>query len=140
MDTQERTDFITGYTKLLLATWSDESLGDRLVADPKAVLAQFGLRVPASASVTLVRQIPPEHGDPDVDFQVRLWEQGLQSGQFEMHIPETPQIDMTELSDSELEGVTGGRAAVIGVGGVSTGTTESWTISCCSCTPCCSCA
>jgi hypothetical protein len=136
VDTQERTDFITGYTKLLLATWSDESLGDRLVANPKAVLGQFGLAVPASASVTLVRQIPPEHGDPDVDFQVRLWEKGLTSGQFEMHIPQTPQIDTAELSDSELEGVTGGLAALT----VASHSAEGFTVSCCCCTPCCSCA
>lgn len=142
MDTQDRTDFISGYTKLVLATWSDESLGDRLVSDPKSVLAQFGLNVPATASVTVVRQIPPDHGEPDVDFQVRLWEKGLESGEFEMHVPETPQIDMEELSESELEGITGGRAASIGVG---TAASTSGTVSasgdwCTSCTPCCCCA
>jgi hypothetical protein len=141
VDTQDRTDFISGYTKLVLATWSDEAIGDRLVSDPKSVLAQFGLTVPASATVTVVRHIPPDHGDPDVDFQVNLWEKGLESGNFEMHVPETPQIDMEELSDSELEGITGGRANTVGAAGVSGAVTTTasgdW---CTSCTPCCCCA
>jgi hypothetical protein len=137
VDAQERTDFITSYTKLLLATWSDESLGDRLVDNPKEVLAQFGLNVPASAHITLVREIPAEHADPDVDVQVRLWQKGLESGEFEMHVPQTPQIDMEELSDAELEGVTGGLAATRSVATACGG--SSCATFCC-CTPCCSCA
>jgi hypothetical protein len=108
VDKQDRTDFISGYTKLVQAILSDEALGDRLVSDPKPVLAQFGLTVPASARVTVVRQVPPDHGDPDVDYQVKLWEKGLESGTFEMYVPETPQIDTEELSESELEGIAGG--------------------------------
>jgi hypothetical protein len=140
VDAQDRTDFITSYTKLLVAVWSDETLGDKLAATPIPVLAQFGLIVPATANVTVIRQIPPEHGDPDVDFQVRLWEKGLETGDFEMHVPQTPQIDMSELSDSELEGITGGRAIITGVGHAGTiGTTAEWSL-CCTCTPCSSCA
>ncbi len=123
MDTEERTQFLNNYTKLLIASWSDEALSDRLVLDPKSVMAQFGLAVPDDAKVEVVRQIPPDHDKPDEEFQVRLWEQGLTTGYYEMHIPETPQIDMSELDESELEAVAGG-----------------WSISCCSCTPCCCCA
>src|ERR1700760_4376412 len=123
MEAQERTNFISSYSKLLVAAWSDESVHDRLVTDPKGVLAQFGLSVPESANVDLVRQIPAQHGEADVDFQVRLWEKGLETCNFEMHTPDTPQIDSEELSDAELEAVAGG-----------------WSISCCCCTPCCSCA
>ena len=123
MESQERTSFLSNYSKLLVAAWSDESVGDRLVANPKAVLAEFGLQVPDNANVNVVRQIPPQHGEPDANVQVRLWEEGLKSGTIEMHVPEAPAIDMGELSESELEGVAGG-----------------WSISGCCCTPCCSCA
>ena len=123
MESQERTAFLSNYSKLLVAAWSDESVGDRLVSNPKAVLAEFGLQVPETADVTVVRQIPPQHGEPDANVQVRLWEEGLKSGNIEMHVPEAPQIDAGELSESELEGVAGG-----------------WSISKCCCTPCCSCA
>ncbi|MHB8340205.1 MAG: hypothetical protein ACYDB7_03405 [Mycobacteriales bacterium] len=123
MDAAERTSFISNYSKLLVGAWSDTGVADRLVADPKAVLSEFGLTVSKDARVTVVRQIPASHGAPDVDVQVRLWEEGQRTGSFEMHVPETPQIDMSELSESELEGVAGG-----------------WSISCCSCCPCCCCA
>lgn len=122
LEAEARTEFLNNYTKLLIASWSDEAVADRLVLDPKTVLGEFGLAVSGDARVEVVRQIPPDHGEPDQDFQVRLWEQGLETGYFEMHIPETPQIDMSELSEYELEGVAGG-----------------WSISCCSCTPCCCC-
>ncbi len=123
MDTQEKSQFINNYTKLLIAAWSDESLSDRLVLDPKGVLAQFGLAVPDDAKVEIVRQIPPDHGEPNEDFQINLWEEGQTSGYYELHVPQTPQIDMSEIDESELEAVAGG-----------------WSISCCCCSPCCSCA
>lgn len=123
METEARTQFLNSYTKLLIASWSDEAVADRLVRDPKAVLPEFGLDLPANARVEVVRQIPTDHGEPDQDFQVRLWEQGLETGYFEMHVPETPQIDMGELSEDELETVAGG-----------------FLDNCCCCTPCCCCA
>lgn len=122
MEAQDRNQFLNDYTKLLIASWSDEAVADRLLLESKTVLAEFGLNVPADARVEIVRQIPPEHGEPDQDFQVRLWEQGIETGYYELHIPETPQIDMGELSEDELEGVAGG-----------------WSVSCCCCTPCCCC-
>jgi hypothetical protein len=122
MNPQERAEFVNAYTRSLITAWSSEDFSRRLVQDPKATLAEVGLNIPGSAEVNLVREIPEEHGEANIDFQVQLWETGLATGHYELHIPETPQIDMAELSEGDLDAVAAGL-----------------TISCCSCTPCCSC-
>jgi hypothetical protein len=67
-----------------------------------------------------VRAIPDGKRDGSVDIQVGLYEEGLNTGHFEIRIPEVPQVDTAELTDSELEGVAAGD------------------INCCCC-PCCCC-
>jgi hypothetical protein len=68
----------------------------------------------------IIRTIPEGRSEPSLDKQIALYEQGLASGRFELHVPETPQVDMAELSEGDLDGVAAGD------------------IYCC-CTPCCSC-
>jgi hypothetical protein len=122
LNPQERAEFVNAYTRALITAWSSEDFSRRLVQDPKATLAEIGLNIPADAQVELVRAIPAEAGEANIDTQVTLWESGLSSGHYELHIPETPQIDMAELSEGDLDAVAAGLS-----------------VSCCSCTPCCSC-
>jgi hypothetical protein len=118
MEQAERTAFVNQYTKLVISAWSDDAVMNRLKNDPLSTAKEFGLDVPPGGSVKLVSQIPAE-GDhsPDLDVQIRLWDEGKQSGVYELHVPETPQLDKMELSE-----VAGGLS-----------------ISCCSCCPCCCC-
>ena len=102
LNPQERAEFVNAYTRALITAWSSEDFSRRLVQDPKATLAEVG--------------------EANIDTQVTLWESGLSSGHYELHIPETPQIDMAELSEGDLDAVAAGLS-----------------VSCCSCTPCCSC-
>jgi hypothetical protein len=123
MEQAERTAFVNQYTKLVISAWSDDAVMNRLKNDPLSTAKEFGLDVPPGGSVKLVSQIPAE-GDhsPDLDVQIRLWDEGKQSGVYELHVPETPQIDTAELDEMELSEVAGGLS-----------------ISCCSCCPCCCC-
>lgn len=134
MEAAERTAFVNAYTKLVITAWSDEAVMNRLKQDPLTVAKEYGLDIPAGGSVKLVSKIPTE-GDhsPELDVQLRLWDEGKQSGVYELHVPETPQLDTEELDEIELSGISGGRAAVTGP--VSGGGT---TIECCCC-PCCCC-
>lgn len=118
MEPRERAAFVSAYTKILTAAWSNEAFAARLTAEPAAALAEHGLPVPAGSTVSIVREIG---GEPDLEAQVRLWESGTSTGRYELRVPNTPQIDTRELSEADLEAVAGG------------------TTYCCCCSPCCSC-
>ena len=79
---QDRTAFVNAYTRILINAWSSEEFAGRLDSDPKAVLRESGLDIPAEAEVVLVRQFP--EGQPEGDLDVadravgaRPREQGL---------------------------------------------------------------
>ena len=73
-------------TKLFAACWKDEALKARFMADPKAVLAEYGLDVPANIDFNVV-----ENSDNTVHITM----------------PKDP-TGSTELSDEELAGAAGG--------------------------------
>jgi hypothetical protein len=118
MEPRERAAFVSAYTKILTAAWSDEAYATRLTSRPTAALAEHGLAVPAGATVSIIREIG---GEPDLEAQVRMWENGKTTGQYDLLVPNTPQIETRELSEADLEAVSGGDTY------------------CCCCSPCCSC-
>ncbi|MEU4895827.1 hypothetical protein AB0B12_22045 [Streptomyces sp. NPDC044780] len=119
MEPRERSAFVSSYTKVLTAAWSNDEYVTRLETDPRAALAEQGLELPANASVRIVRNIG---GDPDLEAQVALWEAGKTSGVYELRVPSSPQIEDRELSEADLEAVAGGDNTY-----------------CCCCSPCCCC-
>ena len=124
MDTQARTEFVSGFTRLLTKAWSDDNYSGTLESNPKQAAAEAGLTVPANAQVLIIRDFAGEAPGDDtekMDAQITLWETGKQTGIYELHVPRTPQVDTAELSESELEGVAGGIFA-------------------CCCCPCCCCS
>jgi hypothetical protein len=108
LDNLRKTQFVNGYTRALITAWSDEEFSGRLVRDPVPALREVGLELPAKARVTLVRDVPQGDREPDLDKQTALYEEGLASGHFVLYVPETPMIDMAELSEGELDGVAAG--------------------------------
>jgi hypothetical protein len=121
LNAQERAEFVNAYTRVLITAWSSEDFANRLGQDPKAAVAEAGLVIPADATVEIVRNVSDGSPEATLDSQVQLWEQGIASGHYVLYVPETPQIDMAELSEGDLDAVAAGL-----------------TIGCC-CTPCCSC-
>lgn len=121
MDPQQRTEFVDAYTRLLITTWSSEEFAIRLDTDMHRALQECGLAVPADAIVERVRDIPEGQRDGGLDVQIEAWERGLETGHFYLHVPETPELDIAELTEGELEGVAASGYY------------------CCCCCPCCSC-
>ena len=72
--------------KVFAACWKDEALKARFMADPKAVLTEYGIAVPANINVNVV-----ENTDNTVHITM----------------PQAPAGD-GELSDEELSNVAGG--------------------------------
>jgi len=118
MEPRERSAFVSAYTKVLTAAWSDDGYVGRLEENPRTALAEQGLELPANATVRIVRAIG---GDPDLEAQVALWNAGKETGVYELRVPSSPQIEDRELSEADLEAVAGG---------------DSY---CCCCSPCCCC-
>jgi hypothetical protein len=105
---QARAEFVNAYTRVLVTAWSSEEYAHRLDATPHEALAEAGLTLPADADIVIVRTIPEGTRDGGLDLQVELYEQGLSSNRFELHVPDSPHIDTTELSDGDLDGVAAG--------------------------------
>ena len=105
MDPQQRTEFVDAYTRLLITTWSSEEFASRLDTDLRGALHEVGLELPADAIVERVREIPEVQREGGLDVQVEAWERGIETGHFYLHIPDTPQVDMSELTEGDLEGI-----------------------------------
>lgn len=127
---EQKNNFVDAYTKALVTSWSSEEFAAKLESDPRAAFAEVGLELPADARIEVVRNIgnteTPE-GDAEqgesqgsLDLQLGLYEKGLETGYYEFHMPETPQVDTAELNIDELADVAGGG------------------VYCCCC-PCCCC-
>jgi len=121
LNAQERAEFVNSYTRVLITAWSSEDFSNRLAQDPKGALTEAGLTIPANAQVEIIRSVTESSPEASLDSQVQLWETGIASGRFVLYVPETPQIDMAELSEGDLDAVAAGL-----------------TVACC-CTPCCTC-
>lgn len=120
MSPQERAEFVNAYTRVLITAWSSTDYSHRLETNPNAALRECGLELPADSTVNLVRSIPEGHHEGSLDIQIELWESGKASGTYELHVPETPQVDTDELSESDLDSIAAGDFY-------------------CCCCPCCSC-
>ena len=115
--------FLHAYGNLLVATWGDPELKQRFKDSTVEVLKEYGLD-PGDAKVNI--KAPGEVSNPEatIESQVKLWNEGLKSGSIDFYYPEEPPegAENMELTEEQLEAVAGG-----------------WSISCCSCTPCCCC-
>ena len=113
--------FLSAYGSLITTLWGDPAMKAKFKSDPASVLKDFGLD-PGSAKVNVLA--PGEAtAETTPESQVRLWNEGVQSGTIDFYFPEEPpegQENM-EISESALEAVAGGGTY------------------CCCCTPCCSC-
>jgi hypothetical protein len=103
-----RAEFVNAYTRVLITAWSSEEFARKLETNTREALAESGLELPGNAEVVLVRTIPDGRHEGSLDVQIDLYERGLESGRFEFHIPETPQVDVAELSEGDLDGVAAG--------------------------------
>jgi hypothetical protein len=117
VDPRAKARFIDSYTNVLNQAWSSDEFVRRLDAEPQAVLAENGLATVVGGAVTIERS---RDGDPDLDAQISLWEQGHATGRYVLYVPHTPQICTTELTEADLDDVSGGANDA-----------------CCCCNPCC---
>jgi hypothetical protein len=119
MSLRERAEFVNGYTRVLIATWSDDDFAQRLDSHPAAALRECGIELPAEAVIEVLRIIPDDAQEANLDVQIEAWERGIETGRYLLHVPDTPQIDTAELTGSDLDSIMAAMGA------------------CCCCCPCC---
>lgn len=119
MAAKDRAMFIAAYSRLVAEVWADPAVERELDENPRALLNQHGLVVPASVEINLVRE--DTDAEPDVDVQVRAWEEAEEKGVLTLFVPRIEPIASGELDEDELDRVVGGIDAT-----------------CACCCPCCS--
>ena len=103
--------FLQIYGTVLTKTWADPAMKERFMANPAEVLKEFGLD-PGDATITLKKpwEENPDPADATPESQVKLWNDGLESGNIDFYYPdEMPEGPVAmELSAEQLEQVAGG--------------------------------
>src|SRR5262249_57099847 len=93
LDPQQQ-DAMNQWGRVVARAWSDEAYKQRLLADPRAVLAEAGMAIPANLTMQ-VHEATPTH----------------------LHLvlpPPPPGREGDKLSDAELDQVAGGEKTVLG--------------------------
>ncbi|WP_436528705.1 hypothetical protein [Actinoplanes sp. HUAS TT8] len=101
--------FVRKYSELMLGVWRDDAELTKLLADPTKYATEAGLPVDAGATVTLDRG--QKESLFTKDEVIGDWTKT--PGQHILHVPETPLVDLSELTDDQLETVAGGLVVII---------------------------
>ena len=106
----DRNEVLRSYATFVARLWEDDKLLDRVQADPRGVLAAYGLEIPADAKINLLVREMKVDGSPNT--QVDLWEQGATTGEYNVIIPLKPvgldSLEDIPLSEEILDVVSGG--------------------------------
>jgi hypothetical protein len=125
----DKSAFVQNYSRVMAMSWADDEYKDRLLQEPRQVLAEAGIAVPQNAQVNVITVASEEHGKGKIEDQIIMWEKGELTGTFDLLVPLKPvgwTPENVALTDEQLAAVAGGAEAMI-------------SISCCCCTPCCCC-
>ena len=109
-------DFRDQYLQFLIKDWTDDTFSRQIDADPKAALAEVGVHIPDNVAVQVIRhaagEVNPYEGQSNegaLEVQAALFEQGLQTGTVQIHLPAAPATDSEELSGADLSEVAAGQ-------------------------------
>jgi hypothetical protein len=106
LEAKDRESFVRSWGNVLTKSWEDEDFKRQLEADPARVLNENGVAIQEGAEVNLVD--PPPDAGPDLEMQIRSYEQGQESGSYTFYVQDQSQVETQEVSEQELEGVSAG--------------------------------
>jgi hypothetical protein len=106
LEAKDRESFVRSWGNVLTKSWEDEGFKQQLESNPAQVLNQNGVAIQEGAEVNLVS--PPADAGPDLEAQIREYENGQETGAYTFYVQQETQIETSEVSESELEGVSAG--------------------------------
>ncbi|MFJ5229603.1 hypothetical protein ACIQBJ_06825 [Kitasatospora sp. NPDC088391] len=102
----ERTAFASGYSAAVAAVWSDPGQERLLEQDPRTLLAEHGVRVPAGTAVVVDRD--RFSASEVLEEQIRSWEESAVSGLLTLFVPHPDRFEERELREEELDALVAG--------------------------------
>jgi hypothetical protein len=106
MNSAARAAFVASYQRLVTRVWSDPDVDVLLEQEPRALLAQYGLVLPESVSIEVVRHA--QNAEPNLDRLVAAWQDAPSSGRFALVVPPAEADDGAELDERELDTIVAG--------------------------------
>lgn len=108
----DRNEVLKNYSNLVARLWEDDTLLERLKAQPRGVLSNFGFDIPEDAEINLIIREMKVDGSPTT--QADMWAKGEETGVYDFIIPLKPEgvddLQDVPLEDEVLEIVAGGLA------------------------------
>jgi hypothetical protein len=101
----DRALFIAAYSRLVAEVWAEPEREASLMADPRALLSEYGLVLPDGVRVEVVRE--SGHA-PDIQAQVQAWQDAPHTGVLALFVPPLDAIDEAPLDEDELDNVVAG--------------------------------
>ena len=110
MADKDRLDLVRNLSAVYNECWGDEAGRNRLAAEPRAVLAEHGIQLPATVTVEAeLVDDPPDAPQGTLDDFLAEWDSMVEQGTVELKVPARPAGVATRvLTDEELEGTSGG--------------------------------
>lgn len=106
LEAKERESFVRSWGNVLTRSWEDDEFRSQLEGNPAGVLNENGIAIQDGAEVSLVK--PPADAGPDLEMQIREYEQGQESGAYTFYVQDADSIETQEVTEQELEGVSAG--------------------------------
>jgi hypothetical protein len=102
----DRAAFVAAYGRLVANVWADPEQERLLEEDPRGLMADYGLILPESVRVEVVRDVGD--AEPDLNVQVAAWSMAEQTGRLVFVVPAAADDDEVELAEHELDGIVAG--------------------------------
>jgi hypothetical protein len=106
MSPKDRAVFVAAYSRLVAEVWADPARERALEQDSRALLASYGLTVPDEVAIDVVRDTGD--AEPDLEVQVRQWEQAEETGRLVLIVPAIDPVSAADLVEHELDAVVAG--------------------------------
>jgi hypothetical protein len=107
---EDKARFVETYAIVVASTWSDEEFARALISDPRAAIRRFGLVVDPPGEVVVVDG-DWQQSDQLLGEALRRWEQGEESGRYELLMPRDPSISTEPIDENDLDQVVAGVGA-----------------------------
>jgi hypothetical protein len=108
---EARSDLVRKLGAVYNDAWDDEAMKDRLIAEPRTVLADHGIELPATVQVEAeLLETGPNAPQGTLDEFFAAWNGMIERGTVELKVlaSRPTGVSTRELSDEDLERVSGG--------------------------------
>jgi hypothetical protein len=107
-------DFVRKARAVFEEAWDDEGVMDRLMNEPRTVLAEHGIELPPTVEVEVdpydPAKVAPDAPRATIAESLARWDRMIENGRVILIVPPArpAELETRDLADEELERVSGG--------------------------------